>query len=250
MSNELRDKVLGAIKNGKVKMRPKWHYVLKTALAITGGVLLSLALLYLVSFIFFALRANGVWFMPAFGLSGMRTFVMSLPWLLIFTSLLFIIILEILVKRYAFAYRKPLLYSVLGILALAIIGGFALARAPFHRSLLRRAQEDRSPLTAPFYREFGMHRFHDIHPGYIASITEDGFILYTRQGETFTVRLVPETRLPFGFNFAEGDEVVVFGDRDDDTVEARGILEIDDEMMEPRPYRNIPPRMMRPPSPR
>ena len=207
MSNELRDKVLGAIKNGKVKMRPKWHYVLKTALAITGGVLLSLALLYLVSFIFFALRANGVWFMPAFGLSGMRTFVMSLPWLLIFTSLLFIIILEILVKRYAFAYRKPLLYSVLGILALAIIGGFALARAPFHRSLLRRAQEDR-------------------------------------------VRLVPETRLPFGFNFAEGDEVVVFGDRDDDTVEARGIVEIDDEMMEPRPYRNIPPRMMRPPSPR
>ncbi len=247
MSNELRDKVLGAIKSGQVKMRPKWHYVLKTALAITGGVLLSLALLYMVSFIFFALRANGVWFMPLFGLSGMRTFVMSLPWLLIGASLLFIIILEILVKRYAFAYRKPLLYSVLGILALAIIGGFALARAPFHRSLLRRAQEDRPPLTGPFYREFGMHRFHDIHPGAITLIIDDGFILHTPQGETFTVRLVPETRLPFGFNFAEGDEVVVFGEREDDIVEARGILEINDEMMGPRLYRNTPPKMMRPP---
>ncbi|MEW6610234.1 MAG: hypothetical protein AB1352_01205 [Patescibacteria group bacterium] len=246
MTESLRDKVLSSIKNGKVRMRPRWHFILKTALAISGGIILTLALLYLVSFIFFVLRVNGVWFVPVFGFYGVRTFFVSLPWLLIITSLIFILILETLVRHYSFAYRQPLLYSILGILILVIIGGFVVAQAPFHKKLMIRAQENRLPVTGPFYREFGMHRFRDIHPGIIASTTDDGFILRTRHGEMLTIMMASETRLPFGYNFIEGDGVVVFGERDDDSVKARGIVEVTNEMYHTPFLKRGNPPMMRP----
>ena len=80
--------VLEKIKSGQVKMRPKAHFVLKTALVALGFILIILFVLYLISFIVFTLRMSGIWFAPGFGLYGIKIFLFSLPWLLILIAII------------------------------------------------------------------------------------------------------------------------------------------------------------------
>src|SRR5262245_42216017 len=104
--------VLDAIKAGQVHMKPRWHFVLRGILLVLESILLALSLRYLASFIMFIVYRSGVWFTPGFGFRGLRVFLLSIPWLLILVSVAFLVLLELLVKRYAFAYKKPLAYSV------------------------------------------------------------------------------------------------------------------------------------------
>ena len=169
------DEVLAAIRSGRVHMRPKWHFALRAALAALGGIIVFLALLYLVSFIFYMLRLTGAWFTPAFGFRGMYASLMSVPWLLVLLSLMFVAILEILVRRYAFAYRKPLLYSLAGMLAAVTVGGVVIAKTSMHERLFTRSQEHRLSAGGRLYRMYGMRRLRNIHEGAIRGIFPAGF---------------------------------------------------------------------------
>ena len=131
--------VLKAIASGEVAMRPRWHFVLKTALVSTGGVIVLCAVLYLASFVIFVSRQTGGSFVPIFGSRGWYHFFISLPWVLILLSFIFVIILEILVRRYSFGYRQPLLFSVMGIVVIVVAGGGIVAQTSFHRGLFRYA---------------------------------------------------------------------------------------------------------------
>ena len=57
------NKVLGRIKRGEVKMKPKAYFILKTVLALLAIVVVALFALYLISFIHFSLRASGTWYL-------------------------------------------------------------------------------------------------------------------------------------------------------------------------------------------
>lgn len=246
-SSSLREAVLEKIKHGEVSMRPKWQFVLKGALMVLGAMLLALTLLYLVSFVFFALRQTGVWFAPSFGWRGMRAFFLGVPWVLVLVAFIFVIVLEVLVKRYAFAYRKPLLYSVLGIVCAVFVGGFVVARTSFHRGMYRRMEGQGLPIAGPLYREYGMPHFKQIHPGIIASTTEQGFIIMSRRGEEITVLVSPATRLPLGYDFVLGDPVVIMGEQENGIVRAFGIRKIDDDFRGEFNMRVMPPPHMRTP---
>lgn len=219
----IRDQVLEAIKSGRVLMRPRWSFALKAALGILGGILLFLALLYLVSFIIFVLRRTGVWFVPIFGARGWFVFLISLPWILIVFSLIFIVVLEILVRRYSFAYRRPLLYSAIGVILLVILGGAVVAGTPFHGRMFRYAIEHRMPLAGDFYRGFGMPHSREIYPGKITEIASTSFMMQGQQGNELQVVVSQKTRLPLGMDFQEGDDVVVFGSREGDIISAFGV---------------------------
>lgn len=232
LGQSIRDKVLAAVRGGQVKMRPRWHFFLRAALAVAGVIIIFLSLLSIVSFIIFALQQSGVWFLPIFGLRGLRAFLVSLPWLLVAVSVVFIIILEVLVERYSFAYLRPLLYSVLGIVIFVILGGFMVARTSLHHGLFRQAEGNRLPFAGPMYREFGAPRFRNIHFGIVTEVANGSFHIRTRRGETINIIVTPETRFPLGVGIAEGDLVVVFGERDDDTVRAFGVRKVDDKFEE------------------
>jgi hypothetical protein len=221
---ELRDQVLSAIKSGHVKMRPKWHFVLRAALFATGAILLFLVLLYLVSFIIFSLRQTGVWFVPLFGSRGWFVFFRLLPWLLVLLAIIFAGILELLVRHYSFAYRKPLLYSVVGIVVIVAIGG--VLTFPLHRAPFRSARENSLPFAGPLYRGFGLQRFNDVHRGTVTAISTDGFILEDVGGETSSVMITPRTHLPLGSDFETGDLVIVFGNQSGTVVDAFGAQKI------------------------
>ncbi len=234
-SPSLIKRVLEQVRNGRVKMRPKSYFILRTILVVLIVCLVALFVLYLVSFIVFNLRTSGVWFLPKFGFGAMGVFFRSLPWLLIVIALVLIIVLEVFVKRFPFAYRRPILYSVLGIILLAFLGSFLIAKTPFHPELFWRAREGRLPMMGGFYGGLGLPKLADVHQGIVIGITDEGFSIETPRGELLTV-------VATSTDIQENDRVVVLGKRDDNRVEAFDVRKVDDEfdIFQRRPHRPMP----------
>jgi len=243
----IREKVLEIIKSGKIAMRPKWHFIFRAALFISGTAIVLLALLYLVSFIIFSLRQTGLWFIPVFGSRGWFEFFTSFPWLLIVFAVIFILLLETLVRRYSLAFRRPLIYSILGIILIVIIGGAIINQTPLHRNLLRYTEENRLPFAGGLYRTFGFQQSRNTVVGNIIEINKDGFIIQGRRNKNTSIVVNRQTRFPFGTDFAEGDTVVIFGKRNGDIIQAFGIEKIGSEFGPPirmpssrRPFNSLP----------
>lgn len=244
--DNIRNIVLSRIKSGEVVMRPRWHFVLKGILAIVGIGILALSLIYLLSFVVFILRQTGVMFVPIFGMRGLIVFAFSSPWLLILLSVIFIFVLEVLVRRYSFSYRKPLLYTMLSIVFVATIGTYLISQTSVHQRLLQHAEKGGLPVIGSMYRNYGLHTFDNVHVGVIIEITGTGFSMTDRVGDTVEVLIGSDTRFPLGTNFAIDDRVVVLGERNGGSIEAIGLRGINGDRMQ-RPSRRgwhplFPPR--------
>ncbi len=224
----LQDRVLGPIKEGHIKMTPRWHFVLQTVCLSVGGTVLLLTLFYLASFIIFMLDRTGISSVPNFGARGWYAFLISFPWILAALAGIFIVLLEFLVRRTAFAYRRPVLYSTFGIIVLVIGGGYIVAATPLHRDLADYADAGKLPMGNILYQRFGESPYEDIHHGQIIRIFPDGFQMQARRSKVIKVLITPRTRLPYGADFDLGDSVVVFGNRSADTIEAYGIREVEE----------------------
>ncbi|PJE76134.1 hypothetical protein COV04_01225 [Candidatus Uhrbacteria bacterium CG10_big_fil_rev_8_21_14_0_10_48_11] len=235
-SIKLSQRILDKITQGEVTMRPRWHFVLKSGLLLTGIALLVLTIIFIVSLGFFVLHLSGVWFVPAFGWGGLGTFLRSLPWLLIGTALVFVGLLETLVSYYPFAYRRPLFFSAIGVVALVLVGGFFLAQTPIHRQLLLSAERGELPVGGDIYLGFGGQRFADVHRGVVTVVADEQFDMQTHNGGTIHVTVTPQTRFPFGLALETGDSVVVFGPLVQDSVQALGIGRIDSDGIQPQPF--------------
>lgn len=225
----LREAVLGTIKSGGARMLPRWRFALKTALALVGVFLLTLALLSSLSFGLFILRHTGLWFVPVFGFRGVRALLFSFPWLLVAVGIALIILLETILRRFAFAYRKPLIVSLAGILVFAGIASALISRSHLHERLFLRNRQGRPPFTGEFYRGYGLSSQRNVHIGRVATSTPEGFLMENPLGETLSIVITPKTRFPLGADFETRDHVVVLGDREDGTVQAFGVRRIDDE---------------------
>lgn len=235
----LKKEVLATIKGEKVKMRTRSYFIVQSLLIILGIMLLAMFSIYGVSFLFFILRTSGLGLLPEFGLRGMRSFFVSFPWLLLIVALFFVVVLELAVKRHAFAYRRPLLYSAVSIAALTLLCGYVVAQTPLHQSFFERSQEHRLPLAGGMYRGYGMMRMHDARLGVITSINEKSFTISDKDEHILTILLTQETHFPFGGDLQKGDVVMVMGELEQGTIHAFGVrrVERDSEVMLQRLHR-------------
>jgi hypothetical protein len=227
-NESIKNEIISAINGGHIKMRPRWHFVLRGALAVVGGAIIGLLLLFLVSMIIFVLRQTGAGFAPAFGPRGWFIFFRSLPWLLIVFSLIFIALLELLARQYSFAYRRPLLYSAVGIIVLVVSGGFLVAGTSLHGHISKYVQDHHLPIGEGLYRGIRQAQFENIYPGIIVATTTDGLTLHGRRGDILTIIVTPETRIANEDRFMTNQPIVVFGERiTSGTIRAFGIRLID-----------------------
>ncbi len=143
--------IIEKIKKGEIKMRPKWHFILKTLLVILGAVVACLFALFLVSFIFFSVR----------GARGPLPALFALPWILVFLSVILIVVLELLVRYFSFGYRRPILYTVLGIIIVVMLGSMLISRTRMHYFFLEREERGEFPIMRPLYHGFGRPELRD-----------------------------------------------------------------------------------------
>ena len=235
MSNNLQKsstakKVLNEIENDQIKMRPRVYFILKSILIIFGVFLVAFFALYLTSFILFALRASGAWYLPAFGFHGFRVSFVLLPWLLILTAIILLIILEILVKHFSFAYHRPILYSILAIIIFTLLGSFIIDKTQFHPRLFQKAQEERLPVMGKFYRDLNIEKDHNVCRGIVLEAINNNFQIKTPRGKILEVNITSETQFPDGLDIKKDDIIIVLGERDDNKIQAIGIRKIDDDL--------------------
>ena len=225
--NSISDKIIDKIKSGDIKMKPRISFILKMALMGLGAFFLFLFIIYLVSFIIFSLRTSGVLFLPRFGFHGIGILFGSLPWVLVLIVAILIVALEIFSKRFTSVYRRPIICSLLAIIVLALAIGFLIERTPFHSNLFLSARDRHLPVMGPFYRNFGAPPIHNVHRGIVSEIIDNGFKIETPREETLTIIIAPETRILSDETIKQGDEVVIFGERSDGTVNAFEIRQIE-----------------------
>ncbi len=236
--DSMRQNVLSAIESGQIKMRSKWKYVTSTALLTVGVLLIALSLLYLASFIVFILRETGVLFEPGFGLMGLGLFFASLPWILIILSIIFVFLLQIMIKRYSFVYGSPLLYSVLGILIIVIAGGISLGYSSLHQKLL--PSENHLPFAGPFYRQFNK-RPDNLIFGVINKITDTGYKIFDPKAGEVEVIVSPQTQVPPEKLFT-GNTILILGKKEGAIIKADSIRKLD-QLPPPMEDDQMPPIM-------
>lgn len=223
--HNLKEQILVKIKSGQIKVKPKFYFVLRALLLISGLVAAGLLLLYLISFVFFILRANGLWQASAFGLRGWGLLFSSLPWLLLVVIGFFVLVMEILVKHFSFAYRRPVLYSVVVIVAFLGLTGFVLAQTSLHQNLWEQAEAENLPLAGPLYGMLRTNDPADWHRGTVLSTTTIGFDMLNLGEEILSIEIDATTRKPFNLDIRPGDMVMVIGERSDNEVKAFGVRE-------------------------
>lgn len=223
----IEEDVIGAIKAGKAKMRPKAYFVLRAAIGVLSGVIAFLLLVYLVSFVVFALRESGIWFEPSFGPSGLAAFFRSLPWVLLALIAVLFVALAALVRRYQFGHRWPIVYSLIGVIFLVATGNLLIAQTSLRAEMFRDGVNERLPIVGEYYEGFAVPSVNDIHRGQVLTPFPGGFILSDLRGATSAVLVASATRILPGASLEPGSVVVVFGDRDGSgTIQAVGISEI------------------------
>lgn len=216
------------ISAGEIHMRPRWHFVLLGTLSALG-VLFGLAVTaYVVSFMVFVLRINGVLMAPRFGMRGIVPFLLSFPWTLLIIGALLIAIVEVLVRKFSFSYRKPVIYSVIGVVALSLVGSVVVAELGIHQRAYRTAEGSRVPGISRMYQGYAQQRMQHIHVGEITEVVSPGFHIQNPRGHILTIIVTASTTLP-QVQLNVGDTIAVLGERVDDTVSAIGIQYIADD---------------------
>lgn len=225
-NNSLQDKILEAIKSGEVKSKSKWYFYGQSAALAMGLILTGLVLLFLGSLIVFSLQQNGAVFVASFGFYGLRILIMSLPWVLIIAVATLLVLLERLLKRYKFSYKQPMLYSFVGIGLLFTVGIIFISRVHIHEELFEQTRMHKTMLGEPFYRRYGMPPKGDVTQGIVFLVNEPGCKIMTLSDEELQVLITSKTRLPYNYNCTVGDAIMVLGPRDEDSINALGIIKI------------------------
>ncbi len=209
---QLNKDILQKIESGKVTMRSRASFTWKTMLWILALCLLAAAVVFIVTFVVFILRANGNWDLPAFGLHGLVEFLTFFPWLFVPALLLFLWLLEHFILRHSLAYRLPVLYSGGAITLVVVVASVAVLATPLHHRLFEQAREQQLPIAGGIYRFFGQSRPDDFYVGAVASTTASSYTIITPDGSKLVIAKTSGTQIISNSPIVSGDCVEILAD--------------------------------------
>jgi len=228
----IQENLLNKIKTGEITMVPRWRFVLHSLLVAVATIVVALIAVYLLSFIMFALHESGLIFAPLFGWSGIVLFIVSSPWILIGLLGIFLCLLYLLVSRYSFSYRKPLVYSIVGVVLMVVAVSSLIQQTALHHRTRDFVERHNFPGLAPLYRNAERKPSRAMTGGIITEINGSDFVLKTEETGLYHVTISNRTKLPWEAELAVGDKVLVFGPVQGKMINAFGVM-IDDGSLPP-----------------
>jgi hypothetical protein len=222
--SSIKEIVLQKVESGKITMKPKWHFLLRSFLLVAGTVVVVCFVIYVASFVHFWLWKSGLLLAPAFGIKGTLLLLGSIPWVLIIASLVFVVLLEILVKKYAFAYKAPLLYSLTGVVVVVAAGGVVVSLLGVHPHVIEYIEDHELPIIEKFYKNVGVSAVPHVYVGIITNLEEQGFTLQNPEEKQLFIQVGPQTQIVSPELFI-GEQVIVFGNenKENGIIEAFGV---------------------------
>jgi len=150
----IQEKVTVAIKEGKLVMKPKWHFILKTVMHILVAVILFFVLIYLISFIGLVAREKELFKLLHLNPRELYLLTTSIPWIIVILSLFLLLVFYTLVKDYSFIYKKPLVYSLSGTIFFVILIGALIQIFDVNFRFARFGEGPRVPLLGPMHKYY------------------------------------------------------------------------------------------------
>jgi hypothetical protein len=137
----IEDKVMGEILEGKAKMKPKWMFLLGSAVFSFGIFALVVVLLFLFNLMAFSLRSHG-----PMGEIRFDQIVSGFPWWAVVVAVIGVALGAMMLRRYNFSYKRNFVFilavSLIGIFLLGIVSDYAgVDRAWRERPMMRRMYE-------------------------------------------------------------------------------------------------------------
>lgn len=228
--NEMQAEVLKRIRSGELRMRPRFFFLLKTALVVLIAALILLLSVWLASFISFGLRLNGHESLLGFGAQGPITFLIIFPWSLAIVDLILIGLLGWLLRRFKFGYRRPFVYLMVALLLIGALTGLLFDReTSFHDDRFEEAEAgELFGLFENLYESAASiaPEEHGIFRGFVLEVGRESFVLthddHDRDEDDGAWAVLP----PAGFDMQTvrvGDRVYVAGERENGVIEAYGV---------------------------
>jgi len=118
---KIQEKVISGIRSGKLRIKPKWHFVLFSFSLVVGFVGLSLVLVFLASLLSFSLRTHG-----PMGEIRFQQLLSNFPWWAPLLMLLGLFLAYRLFKKYDFSYKKHYLIIIFSFIVAVFLAGWLL----------------------------------------------------------------------------------------------------------------------------
>jgi len=136
MPKELKDitgAVMDRIHRGKIKMRPKVHFVIGSLLMFVGLVASMLTSVFFVGLLRFSIRARGP--MAEFHLEHLLS---NFPWWIVVVAVLSLVIGIWLLRRYDFSYKVNFKVILVAFIAAILVAGWIIDMTGVNDTLLHR----------------------------------------------------------------------------------------------------------------
>lgn len=224
--------VMERIAQEHVPQTGKAYFIARKGAMLIGLALCLAALVFGMSLVLFSLRVTGGWF--ALKAEGVR-FLPSLGLLPLLLAVGLVVVgacAELLLRTFNFGYRKPLLYTGALIAVFTFAVGYGVAKTPLHRAVYDRVQAPgpKGPLWAGLYPAPRPDQDRPYVVGVAHDVSDAGFWLRTRGLDELRVFIVGETELPQGRGIMENDFVLVLGPLREGGIRARSVRLVPDEL--------------------
>ncbi len=140
---------MNLIREGKVKMKPRWYFVLGSFLGFLGLVGTSLTALFFLNLLIFYLRAKG-----PFVEWRIRFLIENFPWWIPVLAGIFIFLSIMFLKKYEFSYKKNFLLITIVFITALFVGAYLLDAFGLNRFILRRGPSHMREFYRKVYPEF------------------------------------------------------------------------------------------------
>ncbi len=209
---ELRSKILDIVSKENIKMIPRWKFVLYSVLTVVGLFFIFFLAVFTGSLVLFVLSKYGFLDIPFFDFLKTLHALSAIPLLLLFTTLLLLVVIEIISRSYTFTFRRPLGITLLAITSCTVIASYAVSQTPIHEVIRNYARDHNIDMMKRAYdrpRPFARGADMAVLRGVVTEIGTSTISIRTFDGVIRTV--YSSTTNPMFKKFELGADVVAFG---------------------------------------
>jgi len=227
----IADRILRKIREGEVSQRSRLYFMLHVAVAVLVALIVLTLSVLIFNFILFSIRVNHHDSLLGFGPRGLETFALIFPWPLLVIDVVLVFVLELLLRRFRFAYKIPVLYLLAGlILATAACALFIDRGTNVNDRLLHRADRHELSFFGDMFEEARRPM-----PGSgvcvctITAIAGDTLkVADSRSGSTTELTVILPLDNPYATTTSlnVGDTVLIAGDVDNGVIRAFGVQKV------------------------
>lgn len=118
---DITNNIMSGIKNGQIKMKPKWYFVVGSILMILGLTAIFITTTFLVSLLAFSLRTHG-----PMGAIRFQQLISDFPVWAPILAVVGIVLGIIMLRKYDFSYKKNFPMIVVGVVVGIILAGILM----------------------------------------------------------------------------------------------------------------------------